>query len=100
MEDLGAATGEATEPGFNHVFEDSANALLCQAAKPVDLDGRPSLEVQLGIGLVQDANEIEIPLVFALMVEAADDVHLGAAGGGRLGAASQDLLVAHGVALG
>ena len=36
---------------------------------------------------------------FALMVQAADDVHLGAAVLDRLGAAGEDLLVAHHVAL-
>src|SRR5882724_10971889 len=100
VEDLGTATREATEPSINHVFQHAANALICQPAKPVDLDGRPSLEVQLGIGFVQDADEIEIPVVFSLMMESADDMHLGTACGGGFGAAGEDLLVAHGVALG
>ena len=55
--------------------------------------------MQLGIGLVQDADDVHVPVVAALMVEAADDVHLGAAVFDGFGPAGDYLLVAHCVTL-
>ena len=95
VEDFRAAAGQAAEAGVDHVFEDLADRLLGEAAEPIDLDGRPGFEVQLGVGFVQEADDVEVPVVLALMVQAADDVHLGAAVLDGLGAAGEDLLVAH-----
>ena len=95
MEDFRPAAGQAAEAGLDHVFEDVADVFVGEAAEPVDFDGRPGFEVQLGIGLVQDADDVEVPVVFSLVVEAADDVHLGAAVVDCFGAAGEDLLVAH-----
>ncbi len=99
MEDFGAAAGQAAEAGFDHVFEHLADGFFGQPAEPIDFDGRPGLEVQLGIGVVQQADDVDVPVVLPLVVQAADDVHLGAAVLDRLGAAGEDLLVAHHVAL-
>ena len=52
------------------------------------------------MGLVDDADDVQIPLVGQLMVQAADDVQLGGAAALGLGGAVQDLLVGHHVALG
>src|SRR6185437_13603898 len=56
-------------------------------------------QVQPRIGLVQNANDVQIPLVLHLVVQAADDVHLGAAALDRLAAALENLLVAHQITL-
>ena len=55
--------------------------------------------MQLRIGVVQHLQNMQIPIVILLVMQTADDVHLGAASLDRLLAASQDLLVAHHVAL-
>ena len=55
--------------------------------------------MQLRIGLVQDADDVQIPVELHLMMQPADDVHLGAAVVDRFASAGQDLLVAHGVPL-
>ncbi len=95
MEDLGAAARHAAQAGIDQVLQDLAQRLFGQVLEPIDLDAGPALEVQLGIGLVQDANDVDVPLVRHLVMQAADDVHLGAAVLDRLAAALQDLLVAH-----
>ena len=56
--------------------------------------------MQPRIGIVHDADDVQIPLVRHLVVQAADDVQFGAAAVDRLLAASEDLLVGHDVALG
>ena len=61
--------------------------------------GVQALRCRLGVGLVQHADDVEVPVVLPLVVQAADDVHLGAAGLRRLGPTGEDLLVAHHVAL-
>ena len=76
-----------------------AHRLPGEMLKPVDLDRRPALQVQLRIGVVQDADDVQVPLELHLVVQAADDVHLGAAVVDRFAAAGQDLLVAHRVPL-
>ena len=47
---------------------------------------------------MQDANDIQIPVVILLVVEAPDDMHLGAARLNGLAAPGQYLLVIHPVA--
>ena len=49
--------------------------------------------------LVDDADDVQIPLVGQLVVQAADDVQLGGAAALGLGGALEDLLVGHDVAL-
>jgi hypothetical protein len=64
----------------------------------MDFDRRPGFEVQLRKMVVQQANQVEIPVELLLVMQAADDVHFGAAGVDRLLAAGQNLLVAHQIA--
>ena len=56
--------------------------------------------MQPGIGLVQDADDVDVPVVLHLVVQPADDVHLGRAAIDRFLPASQNLLVGHQIALG
>ena len=95
VEDFRAATGEAAKAGVDHVLQDFADGFLGEAAEPIDFDGRPGFEMELGIGLVQDADDVDVPIVVTLVMQAADDVHLGAAVLDRFGSAGEDLLVAH-----
>ena len=50
--------------------------------------------------VVQQPDDVEIPVVVPLVVQTADDVHLGRAGLDRFLAAGEDLFVAHHVAAG
>ncbi len=56
--------------------------------------------MQRGKLVVQDANDVNVPIVIALMVQATHDVHFGTTVIDCLLAASKDLLVAHRVPLG
>ncbi len=49
---------------------------------------------------MQLPHQVQIPIELHLMVQAADDVHFGAAGVDRFLTARENLLVAHQVALG
>ena len=101
MEDLGAAAGQAAQAGVDHLLEDRRGpTCLVRSSNQLISTAGPGLEVQPRIGLVQDADDVHVPVVLHLVVQAADDVHLGAAVVDRFLPASQDLLVAHHVALG
>ena len=62
--------------------------------------GVHALRCSSGKLLVQRADHAAVPLVLRLVVQPADDVHLGAAVVDRLLPAGEDLLVVHQVALG
>ena len=100
VEDFGAAAGKAAEAGVDHFFQHFADALLGEAAEPIDFDGRPGFEMQLGVRVVEQADDAQVVVVFALVVQAADDVHFGAAVLDGFAAAGQDLLFGHQVTLG
>ena len=51
------------------------------------------------MGLVDDADDVQIPIVRQLMVQPADDVQLGGPASLGLGGPLEDLLVGHDVAL-
>ena len=55
--------------------------------------------MQVGEFLVQDPDDVQIPFVGQLVVQAADDVQFGATPVGRLASPGDDLLVRHDVAL-
>ena len=76
MEDFRPTAGQAAEAGILHFDEDVADAPLREMAEPVDLHWRPGLQMQARVGVMEQANHIQIPVVVSLMVEAADDVHL------------------------
>ena len=100
MKDLGAAAGQAAEARVLHLHEDVADRTLGEMAKPVDLDRRPGLQMERRMVVVQQPDDVEIPVVVPLVVQTADDVHLGRAGLDRFLAAGEDLFVAHHVAAG
>ena len=85
MEDLSAAAGQAAEAGFFELGEQVARRPARQAGEPVPLDGRVRLQVQPGMGLVDDTDDVQIPLVGELVVQTADNVQLGGAAALRLG---------------
>ncbi len=100
MKDFGPAPRQAAQPGGDHLFQDRADRAAGHPREPIDFDRGPGFEVQPGIRLVQDAHQVHVPLIFHLVMQAADDVHLGGAAIDRLLPASQDLLVGHQIALG
>ena len=71
--------GRLPKPASTSSARISPHGLFGQVLEPVDFDRRPALQVQPRIGLVQDADDVQVPVVLHLMVQAADDVHLGAA---------------------
>ena len=95
MKDFSAAAGQAAEAGVDQFAEDVADAALGEVREPIDFDGGPGLEVQRGIGVVQEADDVQVPIELHLVVQAADDVHFGAARVDGFLAASENLLVAH-----
>ena len=68
MEDFGATAGHAAQPRVNHLLQDPFHRLFRDETEPADLDGRPSLDMNLGTGFVQDTNDIQIPVEFLLMM--------------------------------
>ena len=54
--------------------------------------------MQLRVGVMQDANDVDVPVVFLLMMQAADNVHLGTAVVDASCPRAKNLLVAHHVA--
>ena len=100
MKNLGAAAGQAAQAGVDHSLEDRADRPAGHAAANQSIStGGPGLQVQPRIGLVQNADQVQIPVVRHLMMQPADDVHFGGAAVDRFLPAGQDLLVAHQVAL-
>ncbi len=98
MKDFRSAAREAADAGFLQVGDDFAHRLACDAREPIDLDPGPGLEMQSRISFVQNANHMQVPVVFHFVMQAAHDVHLGGADLGGLLAPGKDLLVAHQVA--
>ena len=94
VEDLGAAAGQAAEAGVLELGQQVARRPAGQPGEPVPLDRRVRLQVQPRMGLVDDADDVQIPLVGQLVVQPADDVQLGGAAALGLGGALEDLLVA------
>lgn len=47
MEDLRPSSGHASKPSFSEITQDILKTFLSQKLKPVDLDGSPTLEMDL-----------------------------------------------------
>src|SRR5262249_1094440 len=99
MEDLRPAAGKAAEAGLLELGEDVASRSARESCEPVPLNGGVRLQVEPRMSLVEDADDVQVPVVRKLVVETADDVHLGGAASLGLGAAGDDLGVRHDVAL-
>ena len=87
MENLRAAARQTAETGVLELGQQVARRPARQPGEPVPLDRRVRLEMQTRMGLVDDADDVEIPLVGQLMVQTADDVQLGGAAPLGLGGA-------------
>ena len=87
VEDLRAAAGQAAQAGVLELGQDVARRPAGQPCEPVPLDGRVRLQVQPRMGLVDDADDVQIPVVRQLVVQPADDVQLGGAAALGLGGA-------------
>jgi hypothetical protein len=68
--------------------------------EPVPFDRGPGLEVQVGVFVVNDPNDVQIPLVRLQVVQSADDVEFGRPAFSGSHGPFEDLLVAHHVAAG
>ena len=95
MEDLGAAAGQAAEPGLDQLLEHRFDRLPRDLAEPLDLDGRVGLDVDLGRGFLDPAHDVEVVAERQLVVQAADDVQLGGPAGAGLPGALDDLVAVH-----
>jgi hypothetical protein len=100
VENLCSATGETPQPRFDHILQHPADGFLSEPAEPVYFNRRPSLEMKVRIRIVQELDNVTIPIVLRLVMQPTDDVHLCASGRDRLLASRQDLLVVHPVAFG
>ena len=99
MEDLRAAARQAPQPGFLHIRDQVLRRPLGELAKPIPLHSRPCFQMQVGIRIVNDLDDVAIPFIRHLVMQAADDVQLGAASLMGLAGPLDDLLVAHQIAL-
>src|SRR5262249_4493332 len=95
VEDLRAAARERTEPGRFHLREQLSGWPLREPLEPVPLDRSPRLQVQVRARAMDILDDAEIPLIWQLVVEAANNVKFGAALLRRLAGTVQNLLVAH-----
>ena len=95
MENLRPAARHAAESAGLEFFDHLADRPISEMAEPVDLHRGPRLQMQTRIRFVQDLDDIEIPFDRHLVMQAADDVHLGATVFHGLGAPFENLFVAH-----
>ena len=95
MEYLGSSTRHAAKSRVSKILQDPTDRLLRLKLKPIDFDGRPPLQMNLRVILIQELNDVAIPLVGLLMMQTAHDVHLRASVISRLLTAGKNLLVTH-----
>ena len=100
MENFRSAPRQAAQPGLDHLLEHPADRLLGDEAEPVNFDRRPGLDVQLGIRVVNDADDVEIPIERLEVMQPADDMDFGRAGPRGFEHAFANHLVAEFVRLG
>jgi hypothetical protein len=100
MKDLGPTAGQTPQAGIDELLENPAHGFLREMRKPIDLDAGPTLQMQRRVGIVENADQIQVPLERFLMMQTTDDVHFGAAILDRLAAPLEHLKVAHHVSLG
>jgi pimeloyl-ACP methyl ester carboxylesterase len=74
VEDLGAAAGQTAQTCLLELGQQLPCGATGQSLEPVPLDGSVSLEVKSWVSLVDDADNVQIPLIGELMVQPADDV--------------------------
>src|SRR5436190_22586306 len=74
MEDFRPAAGKAAEAGFLEFGENVARAAAREPRKPIPFDGCVRFEMQPRMRSVNDADDVEIPVVRKLVMQAADDV--------------------------
>ena len=91
MKNLRPAARQAAQASVLEFGKNIARRPAGQTREPIPFDGRVRLEVQPRVGLVDDADDVEIPLVGQLMVQAADDVQLGRPAPVSFGGPLQDL---------
>ena len=100
MENLRTATGHASQTGISQILKNPLDRFLGLEFKPIDFNCRPTLQMDLRIFLVEQFDDVAVPLVRFLMMQTTDDVHFGASVLRRFLTAGQDLIVVHRIALG
>ncbi len=73
-----ATTRHAAQSCVSQILQNVFERILGQKLKPVDLNGCPAFEMKLWIGVVKDFDDMTIPVVSALMVQSAYNVHFSA----------------------
>ena len=100
MKNLRPAARQAAQPGFLELGQQVARRPAGQPGEPIPFHRRVGLEVQPRICLVDDADDVQIPVIRQLVVQAADDVQFRRPASVGLGGPLHDLLVGHDVAFG
>lgn len=80
MKNLRATAGHAAEARVDQLLQDPAIRLLGDVTEPVDFDSGPRLDVNFGVGLVDDSDDVDVPVEILLVMQAADDMNLCCAG--------------------
>ena len=63
MEDFSSSARHASKPGFPQIAQDFLKALFGQKLKPVDLDGSPTLEMDLWKIRMKFLKDPSVPIV-------------------------------------
>ena len=79
VENFRPAARHAPHARRDHLFQHRFHRPLRDFREPIDLDGRPRLQMQPRKRGVQFADDLQVPFVRFLGMRAADDVHFGAA---------------------
>ena len=98
MKNLRATAGHTPQTCLTHIFQNPSDRLLGLKLKPIDLDRRPSLEVNLRVGFLQNLDNVSVPFIGTLMVQASHNMHFRAPVLCRFPPSIEHLLIAHGVA--
>ena len=95
MEDLGTAAWQAAEPSLDKLLDHLLDRLPSDLAKPLDLDGRVSLDMDLGHGFLDPADHVEVIIERQLVMKAANNMQLGGPTRTRLPRSLDDLIPVH-----
>ena len=99
MKNFGSTARHASQSYFSQVLEDLFDTLFSQELEPIDLDGRPGLQVQGRVSVIQILDDVPVPVVFLLVMQATDDMQFRATVVDGFLSPGDDLLVVHHVTL-
>ena len=95
VEDLGTPTRKTAQARFFEFLKDVTHWPFGKPFEPFPLYRSKSLKMQIGVFLVHDAYDIEVPIVRHLMMQTANDVHFGCAPAFGFLGTMKNLFIAH-----